>query len=336
MQFRRLGHSDIEVSELGLGSWLTYAGGVDIDRARACTEAAFDVGINYFDTANTYGHGAAERVWGEILADHRRESYVLSTKVFGRMSPDDAGLSPHQIAKQIDGSLERLRTDYVDVYMAHRFDTTIPIEDTLEAFEKVRAQGKARYLGFSEWTPEQIQAAVEIVGPGVFVASQPQYSLLWQGPEAEVFPVCAELGISQVVWSPLAQGILTGKYAPGSEPPLGSRFASEQMSQFKYLIFSEQNLEAAQLLAPIARHAQVSLPTLALAWVLRRTEVASAITGASRPDQVIANATSSGVRLSEDILRAVDEALGDLPVRRTTLARTAMEGVLRRNSGSED
>ncbi|MFF2997842.1 aldo/keto reductase family protein [Streptomyces sp. NPDC057950] len=330
MRFRKLGSSDLEVSEISLGSWLTYSGGIQAEQTRACTEAAFDAGINFFDTANVYGRGAAESAWGEILSQHPRDSYILATKVWGQMSDTDQGLSADQIGKQIDASLRRLRTDHVDLYQAHRFDVTVPIEETLEALQKVVRQGKARYLGFSEWTPEQIQAAVDIAGPELFVSSQPQYSMLWQAPEAEVFPVCAANGISHIVWSPLAQGVLTGKYKPGQPLPADSRFANDAMSGSKDLVLNDAALEAVQRLVPVAEGAGVSLPTLALAWVLRRDEVASAITGASRPEQVHANAAAAGVRLTDDVLAAVDAALGDVPLRRPTLAPFAAEGVLRR------
>src|ERR1700753_2528740 len=203
MRFRQLGSSDLQVSEISLGSWLTYAGGIEADQTRACTAAAFDVGINFFDTANMYGRGAAETAWGEILSDHPRDSYILATKVNGQMSddPEDKGLSAAQIAKQIDASLERLQTDHVDLYQAHRFDVDVPIEETIEALQRVVEDGKARYLGFSEWTPEQIQAAIDIGGPDLFVSSQPQYSMLWRGPEQEVFGLSQDNGISQIVWS---------------------------------------------------------------------------------------------------------------------------------------
>ena len=208
MRYRKLGSSDLEVSEISLGSWLTYSGGVELDQTRACTDAAFEAGINFFDTANVYGRGAAEAAWGEILSGRPRDSYILATKVWGQMSDDpaDRGLSAAQIAKQIDASLARLQTDHVDLYQAHRFDPDVPIEETIEALQQVVAAGKARYLGFSEWTTEQIQAAIDIGGPDLFVSSQPQYSMLWQAPEAELFPLCAANGISQIVWSPLAQG----------------------------------------------------------------------------------------------------------------------------------
>src|SRR6059058_6162825 len=234
MRYRKLGSSDLEVSEISLGSWLTFSGGVAFEQARACTEAAFAAGINFFDTANVYGRGAAETAWGEILSGRPRDSYILATKVWGQMSddPDDRGLSAAQIAKQIDASLERLRTDYVDLYQAHRFDPDVPVEETIEALQEVVASGKARYLGFSEWTREQIDAAREIAGADLFVSSQPQYSMLWRAPEVEVFPLCKANGISQIVWSPLAQGVLTGKYTHGEPPPADSRAGSETMGGF--------------------------------------------------------------------------------------------------------
>jgi aryl-alcohol dehydrogenase-like predicted oxidoreductase len=332
MRYRKLGSSELEVSEISLGAWLTYSGGIAFEQTRACTEAAFEAGINFFDTANVYGRGAAESAWGEILSSHPRDSYILATKVHGQMSedPDDRGLSAGQIAKQIDASLVRLRTDHVDLYQAHRFDVDVPIEETIEALQQVVKQGKARYLGFSEWTPEQIQAAVEIAGPGLFVSSQPQYSMLWQAPEAEVFPLCDRNGISQIVWSPLAQGVLTGKYKPGERHPEDSRAASAEMGAAMHLVMNESTLEAVARLEPIAVGEGLTIAQLALAWVLRRPELASAIIGASRPEQVHANASASGVELSADVLRAIDQALGDAPVKGQTLAPFAREGVLHR------
>jgi aryl-alcohol dehydrogenase-like predicted oxidoreductase len=332
MRYRKLGSSDLEVSEIALGSWLTYAGGIEEDQTRACTDAAFDVGINFFDTANVYGRGAAETAWGEILSGRPRDSYILATKVWGQMSddPDDRGLSAAQIAKQIDASLRRLQTDHVDLYQAHRFDPDVPIEETVEALQQVVAEGKARYLGFSEWTPEQIKAALEIAGPDLFVSSQPQYSMLWQAPEPEVFPLSAANGISQIVWSPLAQGVLTGKYRPGEEPPSDSRAASESMNMSMELVMNDANLEAVERLRPIAEAEGLSLAELALAWVLRREEVAAAIVGASRPEQVHSNAKASGVELSDDVLTAIDEALGDAPLKEPQLAPMAKSGIKRR------
>jgi aryl-alcohol dehydrogenase-like predicted oxidoreductase len=332
MRFRKLGSSDLEVSEIALGAWLTYAGGIEFEQTRACTDAAFDAGINFFDTANVYGRGAAETAWGKILSKRPRDSYILATKVWGQMSddPDDRGLSAAQIAKQIDASLTRLGTDYVDLYQAHRFDPDVPIEETIEALQKVVAEGKARYLGFSEWTPEQIQAALDIAGPDLFVSSQPQYSMLWQAPEAEVFPLTYANGISQIVWSPLAEGVLTGKYKPGEAPPADSRAANESMNNFIGGKMGDEALEAVQRLLPIAEAEGLTMVQLALAWVLRREEVAAAIVGASRPEQVHSNAAASGVELSADVLAAIDEALGDVPVKEPTLAPLAEAGVKHR------
>jgi aryl-alcohol dehydrogenase-like predicted oxidoreductase len=340
MRYRKLGSSELEVSEISLGSWLTFAGGVAFDQTRACTDAAFEAGINFFDTANVYGRGAAESAWGEILSGRPRDSYVLATKVHGQMSddPDDHGLSAAQIAKQIDASLARLRTDHVDLYQAHRFDPDVPIEETIEAFQDVVASGKARYLGFSEWTPEQIQAAIDVAGPDLFVSSQPQYSMLWQAPEAEVFPLCRRNGISQIVWSPLAQGLLTGKYRPGQAPAPDSRAANSEMNVAMQLVMNvamqlvmtDARLEAVERLRPVAEQAGLSPAELALAWVLRRPEVASAIVGASRPEQVRANARASGVELTADTLAAIDDALGDAPVKEPTLAPLARAGVTHR------
>src|SRR3954471_19923550 len=254
MRYRKLGSSDLEVSEISLGSWLTFSGGVGFDETRACTEAAFEAGINFFDTANVYGRGAAESAWGEILSARPRDSYILATKVWGQMSDDedDRGLSAAQIAKQVDASLERLRTDHIDLYQAHRFDPDVPIEETVEALQKVVQQGKARYLGFSEWTPEQIKAAIAIGGPDLFVSSQPQYSMLWRAPEAEIFPLCARHRISHLVWSPLAEGVLTGKYGPGQAPPPGSRAAGELRSDSMDRLMSDRTLRAVERLRPIA------------------------------------------------------------------------------------
>jgi aryl-alcohol dehydrogenase-like predicted oxidoreductase len=333
MRYRQLGTSDLEVSEISLGSWLTYSGGIEADQTRACTDAAFDVGINFFDTANVYGRGVAESAWGEILSGRPRDSYILATKVWGRMSdePAEHGLSAVQIAKQIDASLRRLQTDYVDLYQAHRFDVQVPIEETIEALSEVVRQGKARYLGFSEWTPEQIQAAIDIAGSDLFVSSQPQYSMLWQAPEAEVFPLCAANGISQIVWSPLGQGVLTGKYRPGQPMPDGSRAANDVMNVAMGELLNEDVLAAVERLRPVAADAGLTLAELALAWVLRRDELASAIIGASRPEQVHANAAASGIVLSADVRDAVDQALGDIPVTGQTLAPLATAGVTHRS-----
>ena len=330
MRYRRLGDSDLEVSEISLGSWLTYSGGVEREHTEACTRAAFDAEINFFDTANVYGTGAAEEAWGEILSDYDRGSYVLATKVYFSMSETDRGLTAEQIAKQIDASLGRLRTDYVDLYQCHRFDTETPIEETMEALTAVVDAGKARYIGLSEWTPEQILAALDVPGAAKFVSSQPQYNMIWRAPEAEVFPVCAEHGISQIVWSPLAQGVLTGKYAPGEAPPADSRAASDEMSFAIERYMDDEVLTAIERVRPIAEGAGLTMTELALAWVLRRDELASAIVGASRPEQVHANAAASGVELSADTLEAIDEALQGVAITEPRLAGFAEEGVKHR------
>jgi len=315
MRYRQLGDSGIEVSEIALGSWLTYSGGVGKDQTVACTNAAFDAGITFFDTANVYGRGASETAWGEILADHPRDSYVLATKVYFPMSDTDRGLSAAQIHKQIDASLQRLRTDHVDLYQCHRYDADTPLQETMQALTEVVEAGKARAIGFSEWTPEQIQAALDLPGVAKFVSSQPQYSMLYRVPEQGVLDVCRRNGISQVVFSPLAQGVLTGKYRPGEPPPADSRAASDEMNTFIGRLVQDDTLEAVQRLRPIADGAGLTLPQLALAWILREDNVASAIIGASRPEQVHANAAAAGIELTPDVLAAIDEALGDVVVR---------------------
>jgi len=315
MKLRQLGSSDLQVSEISLGSWLTYSGGVQREQARACVQAAFDAGINFIDTANVYGRGAAETLLGEVLAGRERSSYVLATKVYFPMSDSDRGLSAAQIHKQIDASLARLQTDYVDLYQCHRYDNHSPLEETMTALGEVVRAGKARYIGFSEWPAEKIEQSLALPGVERWVSSQPQYSMLWRAPEAEVIPLCEREGISQIVWSPLAQGVLTGKYLPGQPPPADSRAASESMGGFIDRLVEQPVLEAVQLLRPIAEQAGLTMVQLALAWVLRQQNVASAIVGASRPEQVHANAAASGVTLSEDTLAAIDAALGDVAVR---------------------
>lgn len=310
MKKRKLGSSDLEVSEISLGSWLTYSGGVGQEQIEACTKAAYEAGINFFDTANVYGRGASEEAWGKILSAYPRDSYILATKVYFPMSDTDQGLSAVQIHKQIDASLQRLKTDYVDLYQCHRFDATTPIEETMEALTEVVRSGKARYIGFSEWTPDQIRAGLAVAGTDKFVSSQPQYNLLWRGPEHEVFPVCDENGISQIVWSPLAQGVLTGKYKPGEQPPADSRAASPEMSGFIDRFMTDDVLEAVQKLQPIADEVGCTMSQLALAWILRRSEVASAIIGASRPEQVLQNIAAADITLGADVLEAIDAALG--------------------------
>ena len=308
MEYRQLGDSDLRVSVISLGSWLTYGGGVADAQAEACMEKAFEVGINFIDTANVYSGGKAEEFLGETLAGRPRDSYVLATKVHGEMPNGDRGLSRGQIHKQIDDSLRRLRTEYVDLYQCHRYDPDVPLEETMQALTEVVNAGKARYVGFSEWTPEQIQAALDLPGVAKFVSSQPQYSMLWRAPERGVIEICAGNGISQIVWSPLAQGVLTGKYKPGDAPPEDSRAGSE-MGRFMHDILREEVLEPVQRVGRIAESLGLTLTQLALAWVLREPNVASAIVGASRPEQVEENASAAGIALSEDTVRAIDEAL---------------------------
>src|SRR5579859_747071 len=310
MNYRKLGWSELTVSEISLGSWLTYSGGVAREAAVACVEAAFEEGINFIDTANIYGRGAAETFLGEVLSSRERSSYVLATKLYFPMSNTDRGLSAAQIHKQIDASLQRLQTDYVDLYQCHRYDDETPLEETMTALGEVVDAGKARYIGFSEWPVEAIEASLRIAGAPRWASSQPQYSMIWRAPEAEVIPLCAREQISQIVWSPLAQGVLSGKYKPGEPPPSDSRAASESMGGFIDRLVAPPVLEAVERLRPIAEQAGLTMPQLALAWVLREPNVASAIVGASRPEQVRANASASGIALSADTLAAIDDALG--------------------------
>ena len=317
MKYRKLGDSGLEVSEISLGSWLTYGVGVEADKARACLEEAFDHGINFIDTANIYGRGAAESFLGEELQGRPRDSYVLATKLYFPMTDTDFGLSRAQVEKQLDASLKRLRTDYVDLYQCHRYDSGTPLEETMEALTRAVESGKARAIGFSEWPPDRIQASLNLSrehGFTKFVSSQPQYSLLWREPEDKVIPMCAANGISQVVWSPIGQGVLSGKYDPDRPPPRDSRAASAEMGNFMDRLMQPQVLRAVQRLRPIAEEAGLTLPQFALAWVLREPNVASAIIGASRPEQVRENVAASGVIVDTQLfLRAeaiLDEALG--------------------------
>jgi len=316
MKYRKLGDSHLDVSEISLGSWLTYGVGVEREKARACLDEAFDQGINFIDTANVYGRGAAESFLGEALKGRARDSYVLATKVYFPMSATDRGLSRAQIEKQLEDSLKRLRTDFVDLYQCHRYDWDTPLEETMEALTRAVDAGKTRYIGFSEWPAERIQAALDLASSGnfaKFVSSQPQYSLLWREPEETVIPLCSANGISQIVWSPLGQGVLSGKYDPDSPPPKDSRAASEEMGGFMDRVMRPEVLRAVQRLRPIAEEAGLTLPQFALAWVLREPNVASAIIGASRPEQVRENAAASGLVIDTELfLRAeaiIDEAL---------------------------
>ena len=312
MRYRQLGSSDLQISEISLGSWLTYGGGVGGDQAEACVEKAFEVGINFIDTANVYAGGRAEEFLGQVLASRPRDSYILATKVFFQMPNGDRGLSRAQILKNIDLSLARLRTDYVDLYQCHRYDRSTPLEETMQALTEVVRAGKARYLGFSEWPVDKIAEAMEMADVDHFVSSQPQYSMIWRGPERDVIPYSSDHGISQIVWSPLAQGVLTGKYKPGEPPPQDSRAAQESMNYFfGDEMRSDELLSRVQQLGDVAKELGITTAQLALAWVLREANVACAIVGASRPQQVEDNAAASGVELDAATLARIDEILGD-------------------------
>jgi 1-deoxyxylulose-5-phosphate synthase len=312
MRYRKLGSSDLEVSEISLGSWLTLGVGVEREQAAAVVDCAFDLGINFIDTANVYGRGAAESFLGEVLAGRPRESYVLATKAYFPMSDRDRGLSRAQIEKQLDASLERLRTDHVDLYQCHRYDEETPLEETMEALTDAVRSGKTRYIGFSEWPADKIRAALAMTGAEKFVSSQPQYSLLWRQPEQEVIPLCAANGISQIVWSPLAQGVLTGKYRPGSPPPADSRATNDAMGGFISWLLQDQILAAVQRLEPVAAEAGLSLAQFALAWVLREPNVASAIVGASRPGQLAENAAASDAEVDPALFARAEEIIAKM------------------------
>jgi aryl-alcohol dehydrogenase-like predicted oxidoreductase len=316
MKYRKLGASDLNVSEISLGSWLTYGVGVEKDKALACVNRAFELGINFIDTANVYGRGAAETFLGEALAGRKRDSYVLATKLWGDMGGGNQGLSRAQVEKQLEDSLKRLRTDYVDLYQCHRYDPNTPLEETMEALTRAKQSGKVRWIGFSEWSPDQIEASIALKGVEHFVSSQPQYSLLYRRIEKKVIPISAANGISQIVWSPIAQGVLSGKYLPGAKIPDHTRASSDAMGGFIKSWLETPVLEAVQKLKPLAREAGCTLTQFALAWVLREPNVASAIVGASRPEQLDENAGASGLKI-DPALFAKAEAIveGVVPAR---------------------
>ena len=309
MRYRQLGNSDLKVSEIALGTWLTFGVSVEAKKSRDSLAASFDCGINFIDTANVYGKGAAEAFLGKALKGIARDSYVLATKLYFPMTETDQGLSAVQIHKQLNDSLRRLDTDYVDLYQCHRYDEDTPLEETMQALTEVVEAGKVRYVGFSEWTAPQIQAAMNIPDVVSFVSSQPQYSMIWREPESGVIPLCADNGISQIVWSPLAQGVLTGKYGKGIKAPADSRAVHPQMNFFMEKLLGEDLLGAIDKLEPIATDLGISMTQLALAWVLTEANLASAIIGASRPEQVLENASASGVELDETTLQAIDKVL---------------------------
>jgi aryl-alcohol dehydrogenase-like predicted oxidoreductase len=310
VKYRKLGSSDLMVSEIAFGSWLTFSASRRRDAAIACVHRALDRGITLFDTANVYAGGGAERVLAEALKGIRRDSFVLATKLFFPMSDTDRGLSRAQVHKQIDASLERLEVSYVDLYQCHRFDADTPLDETMEALTEVVRAGKARFIGFSEWPIAGIEAARAIPNVARFVSSQPQYSLLHRAPERELLPLCARSGISQIVWSPLAQGVLAGKYLPGAPPPADSRAADDRVKGFLDRAWFKPNiLRAVQALKPIAAQAGLTLAQFALAWVLRQPNVAAAIIGATRPEQVDENAGASGHALPPELIARAEQLI---------------------------
>src|SRR3954470_7813854 len=319
MNYRHLGRSGLVVSEISFGNWLTHGSQVEKDAAIACVRAALDAGISTFDTADIYAKTKAEEVLGEALAGERRAGVEIFTKVYWPTGAgmNDRGLSRKHIMEAIDGSLRRLRTDYVDLYQAHRYDFETPLEETMLAFADLVRRGKVLYVGVSEWTAEQIgQAAAlarELNVP--FVSNQPQYSMLWRVIEPEVIPASEKVGIGQIVWSPVAQGVLTGKYVPGQSPPQGSRATDESGSQFIARFMNDDVLTRVQKLKPIAQEAGLSMAQLAVAWVRQNPNVSSAIVGASRPEQVRDNVKAAGVKLDDAIMKRIDEVLGDIVVR---------------------
>ncbi|MBS2539244.1 aldo/keto reductase family protein [Catenulispora sp. NF23] len=320
MEFRHLGRSGLVISEIAYGNWITHGSQVEEDAALACVRAALDAGITTFDTADVYAGTRAEAVMGRALRGERREGLEVFTKVFFPTGPghNDRGLSRKHIMESINGSLKRLQTDYVDLYQAHRYDYATPLEETMTAFADVVRSGKALYIGVSEWKPSEIRAAKKLADELniQLISSQPQYSMLWRVIEAEVVPTSEELGLGQIVWSPIAQGILTGKYLPGATLPEGSRATDERGASFiGELVGNEGLLEAVQQLKPIAESVDLSMAQLAVAWVLQNPNVSAAIIGASRPEQVTENVKAAGVKLSADVLKKIDDVLGTHVVR---------------------
>ncbi|WP_040159078.1 aldo/keto reductase family protein [Nigerium massiliense] len=321
MKYRYLGNSGLKISEITYGNWLTHGSQVENEVANDCVRKALDVGITTFDTADVYANTAAEKVLGKALKGERRESLEIFTKVYwptGPKGPNDSGLSRKHITESINGSLKRLKTDYVDLYQAHRYDTETPLEETMQAFADVVRQGKALYIGVSEWTADQIRAGHALAADlGIqLISSQPQYSMLWRVIEGEVVPTCEELGISQIVWSPMAQGVLSGKYRPGEDLPEGSRATDTKGGANTIKKFmTDDILERVQQLAPVAKELDLSMSQLAIAWVLQNDNVAAALVGASRPEQVEENVKATGVKIPADLMKQIDKALGNVVVK---------------------
>ena len=319
MKYRYLGNSGLKVSELTYGNWLTHASQIEDKAAHDTVHAALDGGITSFDTADVYANQAAEKVLGDALKGLRREGLEIFTKVYwpvAEKKPNDTGLSRKHIMESINGSLKRLQTDYVDLYQAHRYDVETPLEETMQAFADIVRQGKALYIGVSEWNAEQIRAGHKLSKELGFqlISSQPQYSALWRVIEAEVIPTCRELGVSQIVWSPMAQGVLTGKYLPGQPAPEGSRGADERLGGMMGKYLSDDVLTRVQLLAPLAEKLELTMAQFALAWVLQNDNVASAIVGATRPEQISSNIAAVGVEIPEEVMQQVGEILSPVAV----------------------
>ncbi len=313
MEFRHLGRSGLVISEIAYGNWITHGSQVEAEAAHACVRAALEAGITTFDTADVYAGTRAETVLGDALKGQRREGLEIFTKVFWPTGPgrNDRGLSRKHIMESIDGSLRRLQTDYVDLYQAHRYDYSTPLEETMQAFADVVRAGKALYIGVSEWKASEIREAADLARQlGVsLISSQPQYSMLWRVIESEVVPACEELGIGQIVWSPIAQGVLTGKYLPGQAPPAGSRATDPVGGNFVKDLLNDDVLARVQKLVPLAREADLTMAQLAVAWVLQNRNVSAAIIGASRPEQVEENVKAAGVKLDDGLLKRIDEIL---------------------------
>ncbi|QPZ37647.1 aldo/keto reductase family protein [Paramicrobacterium chengjingii] len=330
MAYRFLGRSGLKISDITYGNWLTHGGQIENETATECVHAALDHGITTFDTADVYANTVAEQVLGDALAGQRRESLEIFTKVWGPTGPrgpNDSGLSRKHIMESINGSLQRLGTDYVDLYQAHRYDPETPLEETMLAFADVVRQGKALYIGVSEWTAEQLRAGHALASElGIhLVSNQPQYNMLWRVIEEEVVPTSEDLGVSQIVWSPLAQGVLTGKYEPGKDAPAGSRATDEAGSKTVARYLGDDVLTAVQGLKPIAEEAGLTMPQLAIAWVLSNPNVASAIIGASRPEQIADNVVASGTTLDQDVLDRIDAVVGDIVERDPSKTDTPTE-----------
>jgi aryl-alcohol dehydrogenase-like predicted oxidoreductase len=321
MEFRYLGNSGLKISEITYGNWLTHGSQVENDVATQCVRAALDEGISTFDTADVYANTKAETVLGDALKGERRESLEIFTKVYWPTGPggkNDTGLSRKHIMESINGSLTRLQTDYVDLYQAHRYDTETPLGETMQAFADIVRQGKALYIGVSEWTAAQIREGHRLATElGIqLISSQPQYSMLWRVIEDEVVPTCNELGVSQIVWSPIAQGVLSGKYQPGQAPPEGSRATDEKGGANMIKRFMDDDvLTRVQQLKPVADELDLTMAQLAVAWVLQNDNVAAALVGASRPEQVSENVKAAGVKVPDELMKRIDDALGDIVVR---------------------